>query len=201
MLDPKLLRSNLDEVARQLSRRGYRLDTQALATLEEKRKRVQVIAQEFQQERNAKSKAIGAAKAKGEDTSHVMQAVTDISAALQQAESELEKIQNDINEVVLGVPNIPHASVPDGKDENDNKEIRRWGDPRKFDFTPKDHTDIGAALGMLDFDTATKITGSRFYPLSFWPPVSGTSIFPASASGRYSLLFFWSGRLTFLSER
>jgi len=162
MLDPKLLRANLEEVARQLARRGYRLDTQALATIEEKRKRVQVIAQQFQQDRNAKSKAIGIAKSKGEDTTRLMQEVTDAGAALKQAETELEQIQNELIEMALGIPNIPHASVPDGKDENDNKELRRWGEPRQFSFTPKDHVDIGAALGMMDFDTAAKITGSRF---------------------------------------
>jgi seryl-tRNA synthetase len=162
MLDPKLLRTNLDEVARQLARRGVRLDTQALANLEEKRKRVQVIAQQFQQDRNAKSKAIGIAKSKGEDTTRLMQAVTDTGAALKQAEGELEQIQNELIEMALGIPNIPHASVPDGKDENDNKELRRCGEPRQFSFTPKDHVDIGAALGMMDFDTAAKITGARF---------------------------------------
>ncbi|GAB4507033.1 MAG: serine--tRNA ligase [Sulfuricaulis sp.] len=166
MLDPKLLRTNLDEVARQLGRRGYRLDTQALAVLEEKRKKVQVIAQQFQSERNAKSRAIGQAKAKGEDTARLMQEVAQIGAALKQSETELEQIQSDINEIVLGIPNIPHASVPDGKDESDNKETRRWGEPRQFDFTPKDHVDLGAALGMMDFDVATKITGARFVVMS-----------------------------------
>ena len=162
MLDPKLLRTNLEDVARQIARRGVRLDTQALANLEEKRKRVQVIAQQFQQDRNAKSKAIGIAKSKGEDTTRLMQEVTDTGAALKQAEGELEQIQNELIEMALGIPNIPHASVPDGKDENDNKELRRWGEPRQFSFTPKDHVDIGAALGMMDFDAAAKITGSRF---------------------------------------
>ncbi|MDO8705211.1 MAG: serine--tRNA ligase, partial [Sulfuricaulis sp.] len=162
MLDPKLLRSNLEEVARQLARRGYRLDTQMLTALEEKRKRVQIIAQQFQQDRNAKSKSIGIAKSKGGDTAKLMQEVADTGAALTQAEHELEQIQNEINEIALGIPNIPHSSVPDGKDENDNKEIRRWGEPRQFDFVPKDHVDLGAALGMMDFDTAAKITGARF---------------------------------------
>ncbi len=162
MLDPKLLRTNLEDAARELARRGYRLDTQALATIEEKRKRVQVIAQQFQQDRNAKSKAIGIAKSKGVDTTRLMQEVTDTGAALKQAEGELEQIQNELIEMALGIPNIPHASVPDGKDENDNKELRRWGEPRQFSFASKDHVDIGAKLGMMDFDTAAKITGSRF---------------------------------------
>ncbi len=162
MLDPKLLRTNLEDMARQLARRGYRLDTQALANLEEKRKRIQVIAQQFQQDRNAKSKAIGIAKSKGEDTAKLMKEVADAGAALKQAEGELEQIQNELVEMALGIPNIPHASVPDGKDENDNKELRRWGEPRQFSFTPKDHVDIGAALGMMDFDAAAKVTGARF---------------------------------------
>jgi seryl-tRNA synthetase len=166
MIDPKLLRTSLDDVARQLGRRGYRLDTQALATLEEKRKKVQVIAQQFQSERNAKSKAIGVAKSKGEDTSRLMQEVAQIGAAQKQAETELEQIQNDINEIALGIPNVPHASVPDGKDENDNQEVRRWGEPGRPGFTPKDHVDLGAALGMMDFDTAAKIAGARFVVMS-----------------------------------
>jgi seryl-tRNA synthetase len=166
MLDPRLFRTDLENTAAKLARRGYRLDTQALATIEEKRKRVQVIAQQFQQDRNARSKAIGIAKSKGEDTTRLMQEVTDTGAALKQAEGELEQIQNELIEMALGIPNIPHASVPDGKDENDNKELRRWGEPRQFSFTPKDHVDIGAALGMMDFDTATKITGSRFVLMS-----------------------------------
>jgi seryl-tRNA synthetase len=162
MLDPRLFRTDLENTAAKLARRGYRLDMQALATIEEKRKRVQVIAQQFQQDRNAKSKAIGIAKSKGGDTTRLMQEVTDTGAALKQAEDELEQIQNELIDMALGIPNIPHASVPDGKDENDNKELRRWGEPRQFSFAPKDHVDIGAALGMMDFDTAAKITGSRF---------------------------------------
>jgi len=162
MLDPKLLRSNPDEIARQLARRGFVLDTQVLAALEEKRKRVQVIAQQFQHERNTKSKAIGQAKAKGQDVSELMKEVADTGAALKRSEDELEQIQKQITDIALGVPNILHASVPDGKDENDNREIRRWGEPRKFDFAPKDHVDLGATLNMMDFDVAAKITGARF---------------------------------------
>ncbi|MHB1141745.1 MAG: serine--tRNA ligase [Sulfuricaulis sp.] len=166
MIDPKLLRANLGEVAHQLARRGYRLDTQALAALEEKRKKVQVAAEQYQSERNAKSKSIGQAKSKGEDTSQLMQEVARIGAAQKQAETELAQIQNDINDIALGIPNIPHASVPDGKDENDNQEIRRWGEPEKSGFAPKDHVDLGAALGMMDFDTAAKIAGARFVVMS-----------------------------------
>ncbi|MDH3310022.1 MAG: serine--tRNA ligase [Gammaproteobacteria bacterium] len=162
MLDPKQLRSHLDESARKLARRGYKLDTTVLADLEDKRKRVQVVAQQFQAERNAKSKMVGVAKSKGEDTSRLMQEVANIGAALTQSENELAQIQNDINEIALGIPNIPHDSVPDGKDETENKEIRHWGEPRQFEFTPKEHIELGEKLDMLDLDTAAKIAGARF---------------------------------------
>ncbi len=162
MLDPKLLRTDIEVTAKKLARRGFALDTAALVNLEEKRKRVQVATQQLQAERNAKSKAIGMAKAKGEDTSQAMKEVADIGAALKQAETELEQIQAELTQIALGIPNIPHESVPDGKDENANKEVRRWGDPRKFDFKARDHVDLGAALGMMDFDTAAKIAGARF---------------------------------------
>lgn len=166
MLDPKQLRSHLDEFARKLARRGYKLDTAVLADLEERRKRVQVTAQQFQAERNAKSKMVGVAKSKGEDASRLIQEVANIGTALTQSENELVQIQNDISEIALGIPNIPHDSVPDGKDETDNKEIRRWGELRKFEFTPKEHIELGEALGMLDFDTAAKIAGARFAIMS-----------------------------------
>jgi len=162
MLDPKLLRTDIEVTAKKLARRGFALDTAALVNLEEKRKRVQVATQQLQAERNAKSKAIGMAKAKGEDISTIMKEVGDIGAALKQAETELEQIQAELTQIALGIPNIPHESVPDGKDENANKQVRRWGDPRKFDFKARDHVDLGAALGMMDFDTAAKIAGARF---------------------------------------
>ncbi len=162
MLDPKLLRTDIEATAKKLERRGFALDTAVLTALEEKRKHVQVKTQQFQAERNAKSKAIGMAKAKGEDTSAIMKEVGDIGAALKQAETELEQIQTELTQIALGIPNIPHESVPDGKDEAANTEVRRWGELRQFDFKPKDHVDLGAALGMMDFDTAAKIAGARF---------------------------------------
>ncbi len=162
MLDPKLLRTDIESTAKKLARRGFALDIATLANLEEKRKRVQVLTQQFQAERNAKSRAIGMAKGKGEDTSTLMKEVADIGAALKQAETELEQIQNELTGIALSIPNIPHESVPDGKNENDNAEIRRWGEPRKFDFQPKDHTDLGETLGLMDFEAAAKISGARF---------------------------------------
>jgi seryl-tRNA synthetase len=166
MLDPKLFRSDIDTTARQLARRGFVLDVATLSLLEEKRKKVQVITQQFQNERNAGSKAVGQAKAKGGDATALMEAVAKIGAALKQAEAELEDLQRQINDIVLAVPNLPHASVPEGRDETDNVALRHWGEPRKFDFAPKDHVDLGEGLGLLDFESAVKITGARFAVLT-----------------------------------
>ena len=162
MLDPKLLRTDLEATATQLARRGFQLDVTRIGALEARRKAAQVATQELQNERNTRSKAIGMAKAKGQDTAPLLAEVADLGDKLKQAEVELTQIQIELDELLLGVPNIPHASVPAGRDENDNVEERRWGEPRAFDFDPRDHVDIGTALGQLDFDTAAKITGARF---------------------------------------
>ena len=162
MLDPRLLRADLDNTARQLARRGLKLDTAAIVALEDRRKRIQTDTQLLQAARNANAKAVGQAKAKGEDAGTLLAESGRISEQLKQLEAELAAVQIEVESLALGLPNIPHASVPDGKDENDNQEIRRWGEPRQFDFTPKDHVDVGAALGTLDFDTAAKIAGARF---------------------------------------
>ena len=165
MLDPKLFRTDLDNTARLLARRGFTLDVATITRLEEKRKQVQVTTQQYQNERNTKSKAIGQAKARGEDTNPLMDEVASLGTALKQAETELEQLQNELNAITFGVPNIPHASVPDGKDERDNQEARRWGEPRSFDFAPKDHVDLGTDLGLMDFEVAAKIAGARFVVL------------------------------------
>ena len=165
MLDPKLFRTDLDKTAQLLARRGFTLDVSTITSLEEKRKQVQVLTQQYQNERNTKSKAIGQAKARGEDTKPLMDEVASIGTALKQAETELEQLQNDLNAITLGVPNIPHTSVPDGKDERDNQEVRRWGEPKKLDFAPKDHVDLGEGLGLMDFEVAAKISGARFVVL------------------------------------
>jgi seryl-tRNA synthetase len=162
MLDPRLLRTDLEHTARALARRGFALDTTAIAALEEQRKAVQVRTQQYQNERNVKSKAIGQAKARGEDIKPIMDEVARIGDSLKQAEAELERLQNELATIALGIPNIPHSSVPEGRDEQANQEIRRWGEPRKFDFTPKDHVDLGEALGLLDFETAARIAAARF---------------------------------------
>ncbi len=165
MLDPYLLRTQLEDVARKLARRGVELDKNGIAAIEERRKRAQVAAQQYQAERNAKSKAIGMAKAKGEDSGPLMQEVARIGSALTAAEAELALIQNEIADIALGIPNIPHESVPDGRDERDNVEVRRFGEPRRFDFTPRDHVDLGARFNYMDFEAATKISGARFVVL------------------------------------
>lgn len=162
MLDPRLFRAELEATAQQLARRGFVLDTAAIGRLEAERKDIQVRTQELQAERNSSSKAIGQAKARGEDTAPLLAAVADLGDKLKEAEARLNGIQDELNALLMGVPNMPHDSVPAGKDENDNVEVRRWGTPRSFSFTAKDHVDVGEGLGQLDFETAAKITGSRF---------------------------------------
>ena len=162
MLDPRLLRSELETVARQLARRGFTLDTAALQTLEEQRKAIQVQTQELQAERNARSKNIGKAKAAGEDIAPLLKEVEGLGDQLKAKQDELDSLQEQLNAILMSIPNLPHESVPDGKGEEDNPEIRRWGEPAQFDFEPRDHVDLGEGLAMLDFETAAKITGSRF---------------------------------------
>ena len=166
MLDPKLLRNELETTAKQLASRGFELDTQKLAELEAQRKDAQVKAQELQSERNTKSKNIGKAKAQGEDIQPLLDEVASLGDKLKAAEDELSNIQAWMDNIVMGIPNIPHESVPEGLSEDDNVEVRKWGEPTKLDFEPKDHVDLGEAIGGMDFETAAKITGSRFVVMS-----------------------------------
>lgn len=166
MLDPKHLRTNLEQTAKQLARRGYTLDTKTIATLESQRKEIQIQTQALQNERNTKSKSIGQAKAQGQDIDPLKAEVGQLGDKLKAAEEQLAELQQKIDNIVMGVPNLLHESVPDGKDENDNVEIRKWGEPTQFDFEPKDHVDLGEQLQMLDAETAAKITGSRFTVMS-----------------------------------
>jgi len=145
-----------------LKRRGVVLDVARIQSLEESRKRLQMTAQELQNQRNSRSKQIGKAKGAGEDIQPLLAEVADLGEELKNAQEELNRVQEQLSEIALGLPNIPHSSVPDGKDEADNREERRWGEPKTFDFEPRDHVDLGGALGWLDFETAAKITGSRF---------------------------------------
>ncbi len=166
MLDPRRLRNELPNMASQLARRGFTLDTERLSQLEAERKHIQVRTQELQTERNARSKGIGKAKAAGEDIAPQRAEVSRLGDQLREAESGLARIQAELDQILLEIPNIPHESVPVGRDESANAEMRRWGEPPHFDFEPKDHVDLGADLGMLDFDTAAKISGSRFALIS-----------------------------------
>ncbi|HQW77266.1 MAG: serine--tRNA ligase [Xanthomonadales bacterium] len=162
MLDPALLRGQLDVVAERLARRGYALDTGAIESLEAQRKRVQVETQELQNTRNTRSKAIGIAKSKGEDSAALMAEVAGIADQLKANETRLADLQQQLAAISLGIPNLPDASVPEGKDETANVEQYRWGTPREFDFAVKDHVELGARNGWLDADVAAKLSGARF---------------------------------------
>jgi seryl-tRNA synthetase len=161
MIDIQLLRKDIDTVAARLAGRKFHLDVNAFITLEAERKQIQSGTEDLQNKRNTLSKQIGALKGKGEDTSAVMVEVAGIGDELKVSSARLEILQTEISKFMLAIPNLPHESVPVGKDEADNVELRKVGTPRAFDFEARDHVDIGAGLG-LDFDVAAKITGSRF---------------------------------------
>lgn len=161
MLDIQQLRNDLDGVAARLAQRGFALDTATFSALEQERKALQTRTQDLQAERNAKSKAIGQAKAKGEDVAPIMASVAHLGDELKAAEQNLAVLQDKLNDMLLRIPNLPHESVPVGRDESGNVELHRWGTPRSFDFTVKDHVDIGTPLG-LDFETGAKLSGARF---------------------------------------
>ena len=166
MLDPKLLRSDLNAVAESLQTKGYTLDCEAFLALEAQRKALQLAAESVQQERNAYSKSmgkmIGEAKAKGEDIEPLKAKGEQLKNDSAAADVALTEIQGQLDSLLQGLPNIPHSSVPAGKTEDDNIELHRWGTPRQFDFEIKDHVDLGDGFNGLDFDVAAKITGSRF---------------------------------------
>jgi len=164
VIDPRLLRQNLDDVVHALAKRGYTMDTARFNELEEKRREIQISVQELQNERNTTSKKIGMAKAKGEDVSAILASVADLGDKLSAAEATLSEITDELNTMFLDMPNMPNSEVPVGKDEDDNVEIKRWGTPRAFDFEPKDHVALGETTGM-DFEAAAKISGSRFVVL------------------------------------
>ena len=162
MLDIQTLRNNLGETADRLATRGFMLDTTRFEQLEGERKSIQVRTQELQAKRNATSKQIGQAKARGEDASAILAEVANLGDELKQLETKLEQVQQELNAFLAVIPNLPHESVPVGKSEADNHELRKWGTPRQFDFEVQDHVSIGEGLGGLDFETAAKISGSRF---------------------------------------
>ena len=163
MLDSKYLRQDIAEAAARLNKRGYDLDVAAINTLEEKRKALQTKTQELQSERNSSSKAIGQAKAKGEDVQPLLDAVANLGDQLSEAKAEQDKVLVQLNDIAMTLPNLPADDVPAGKDEDDNVEILKWGEPKQYDFEPKDHVDLGEALDKgLDFEAGVKLTGSRF---------------------------------------
>jgi seryl-tRNA synthetase len=162
MLDPALLRGQLDVVAERLAARGFVLDTNAIEALEASRKSAQTETQELQNLRNTRSKAIGIAKSKGEDATALLAEVAGIGDRLKANEQRLAEIQSQMSAIALGLPNLPDASVPPGNDETANVEKHRWGTPRTFDFTVKDHVELGARHGGLDGETGSKLSGARF---------------------------------------
>lgn len=163
MIDQNLLRTNLEEVAQILKlKRNFNLDVTRVTSLEEQRKSLQVKAENLQAERNARSKNIGAAKARGEDISALLAEVDTMGNELDAAKVELDKVQAEIRELLLNIPNLPADEVPVGKDDSENLEVSRWGTPRQFDFEIKDHVTLGEGLGGLDFPAGVKLTGSRF---------------------------------------
>jgi seryl-tRNA synthetase len=161
VLDPKLLRSDLPGVAVQLARRNFVLDVAGFAALEEQRKAVQIEADRLRAERNAGAKAVGQAKAKGQDAAALLARGEALGSELQAIEKQLDAVQAELTALQLGLPNLLHASVPVGRDESANVEMRRWGEPRQFSFDPKDHVAVGERIGM-DFEAAGRISGARF---------------------------------------
>ena len=162
MIDPKLLRSDPDAVARNLARRGFKLDVEALKALEEKRKPFQVESDRLRAERNANAKAVGMAKGKGQDVAPLIAKGEQLTQDLVKAEEDLVTVQTELEQWQLGLPNLLHESVPDGADETCNVEVRRWGEPKSFTVKPRDHIEIGERLGGLDFEAAARISGARF---------------------------------------
>lgn len=165
MLDPKLLRNDPEKAADLLARRGYTLDLALLESLEQERKQAQADAQSLQTERNSRSKMIGKAKASGEDIAPLLAEVADLGDKHKAAEARLAEVLQKLTDVAMELPNIPQGDVPAGKSEDDNVEIARWGEPKTFDFEPKDHVDLGESLSGMDFETAAKISQARFVTL------------------------------------
>ncbi|MCV6605612.1 MAG: serine--tRNA ligase, partial [Porticoccaceae bacterium] len=162
MLDPKLIRSDIDAVAAALNKRGYNFDVAKFQALETSSRELQAQSQALQAERKTLSKSIGKAMKEGGDVDALKAEVAAIGDKFDAAKVELDKTQTDLQELLDSTPNIPHESVPQGASEDDNVEIRCWGEPREFDFEVQDHVDLGAALGGMDFETAAKLAGSRF---------------------------------------
>ena len=165
MLDPQLIRNKLDTIVEESLRRGVSIDKNKIKKIEDNRKKIQVETEKLQSERNNISKKIGELKSKGEKTENLLEKVTIIKKQLEENEEKLNSIQKELNELLIAIPNIPHKSVPNGNSDADNKLIREWGEKPKFDFKIKDHVDLGESLNQIDFDSAVKVSGSRFVVL------------------------------------
>jgi seryl-tRNA synthetase len=162
VIDPKLMRADLPGVVRNLARRGFVLDGARITALEEARKRAQIDADRVRAERNANAKAVGHAKGKGEDASALLARGEELTHELTRVDASLASVQTDFDVLLLNLPNLLHDSVPDGRDESANQQVRRWGEPRKFDFKPLDHVALGEGLGGMDFEAAARMAGARF---------------------------------------
>ncbi len=162
MLDPKWLRTEPEKLAALLKRKHFELDITQVNALDARRRELQQETEKLQNERNVRSKAIGQAKAAGQDVAPLLAAVADLGDSLEQNKKALAEVQDAFNDLLMRIPNVPQESVPEGSDEHGNVELRRWGTPREFAFEPKDHVALGEALGSLDFPAATKLTGARF---------------------------------------
>ena len=162
MLDPKIVRANPEEIAALLSKKGFQFPLERFLELEEQRRTLQVETEQLQNERNTRSKSIGQAKASGQDIAPLLAEVGQLGEKLDQAKTSLQTLQQSLDDLLLGIPNLPDASVPEGASEDDNVEVRRWGTPASYDFDVKDHVALGERDAILDFESAAKITGSRF---------------------------------------
>ncbi|MGB5258820.1 MAG: serine--tRNA ligase [Woeseiaceae bacterium] len=162
MIDPKLLRQSATDVARNLARRGFKFDTDEYLALEERRKALQVETEALRSERNSSAKRIGVAKSQGEDIAPLLAAVKDLGDKLESSEAALQEVQKSLSDIELGLPNLLADDVPDGAGDADNAEVRRWGEPAELGFAAKDHIELGEQLGMLDFESASRISGARF---------------------------------------
>lgn len=162
MLDPNMLRKNPELAAQRLKLRGFDLDVERLKELDAQRRSYQVRTEALQKERNQASKAIGQAKARGEDAGELMARMKEVNDELDASSALLQQVQDELTSLLRTIPNLPHESVPGGSDEDDNEEVRRWGKVPEFPYTPLDHVDVGTRLGGLDFDSAVKLSGSRF---------------------------------------
>lgn len=162
MIDPKLLRNSASEVAANLARRGFVFDTENYRLLEERRKALQVEAETLRSERNRNAKSIGQAKARGENIEPLLASVADLGDRLAASEAALQEVQEALQDIELGLPNLLSDDVPTGSSDSDNTEVRRWGEPKKLDFEPREHIELGERMGLLDFESASRMSGARF---------------------------------------